>query len=242
MLLSLPDEILLAIIGMTRPTAQWLACAGATCHRFASLCRDDSLWRTIAVDTLDQAAVGALSADSHKALLRFMHTATVHIVIQDSNSFRDKQRVPQATLRLNSVATPRALSKVVCAFSMCPPHKAHVWARQRDATKSPTPYRLITAPLVSAAWPSERPWWASAFDRSVVEGETCARLAIDAKATAHPAAFCDSRSLLHVPQCVVNETSFDLGLASPHTWYNKDRGQSPAFSLTHVVGCACNAK
>ncbi|AVK76096.1 F-box domain containing protein [Pandoravirus neocaledonia] len=240
MLLRLPDEILLAIVDMARSTAAWLAGAGATCRRLALLCRDDSLWRSIAVDILGRAAVDALNADSHRLLVRFMCTSTVHVVLCGANSFRDKQRVPRVALRLISVATSQALSKTVCTHFMCPPHKAHVWARQRDTHGPPSPYRLIVAPLVSETWPAVRPWWATAFDRFAVEGEPHGPLSIDVKAMTNPAGCAyDPLSLLRVPQCVVTAASSDLGLVSPYTWYDN---RMPTFSLTHVAGCACDAK
>ncbi|WBR14627.1 F-box domain-containing protein [Pandoravirus kuranda] len=186
MLLRLPDEILLAIVDMARSTAAWLAGAGATCRRLALLCRDDSLWRSIAVDILGRAAVDALNADSHRLLVRFMCTST------------------------------------------------------RDTHGPPSPYRLIVAPLVSETWPAVRPWWATAFDRFAVEGEPHGPLSIDVKAMTNPAGCAyGPLSLLRVPQCVVTATSSDLGLVSPYTWYDN---RMPTFSLTHVAGCACDAK
>ncbi|AGO84387.1 F-box domain containing protein [Pandoravirus salinus] len=245
--LSMPDEVLLAIIAAARPTAAWLAGASTTCRRFASLCRDDSLWRMIAVDTLGQATVSALCTKSHKMLVRFVGTTRVHVnVVSLAASCRDgpvaARGAPylQAERRLDSVATLDALSRAVCAIRMCPPHRSHVWVRQRGETKRHSPYRLIRAPLVSVVWASDRPWWATMFDRFRVDGTVQTRLAIDALGISNPSLIHDLCALLHVPRCVVNATSSDLGIPSPYTWYSVyDPNGASCFSLTHDDGCAC---
>ncbi|AVK77149.1 F-box domain containing protein [Pandoravirus macleodensis] len=253
MLLSVPDEILLQILAAARPTVPWLLATRTTSRRFASLCKDDILWRLAAVDSLGRSAVAALRVPLHMALMHFVHTTTVHIVVAPyyaSDCFRapragERNASPYPTRSLKTIVTMRALAKTICDIAMCPPHRAHVWAAECDRTESHYggrplyPLRLIYAPAVSAAWPSDRPWWASAFERSTGRGTDCAQLAVCGLATVSPADARDSQSLLHVPLCLVNGTPSDLGLCSPHTWYAKGPPYGRPFSLTHVKGCAC---
>ncbi|AVK76095.1 F-box domain-containing protein [Pandoravirus kuranda] len=252
MLLLMPDEILLRILAAARPTVRWLLAARTTCQRFALLCNDDVLWKLAAVDALGQSAVAALRAPLHMALMRFVHTTKVHIVVSPyygSSYFRaprarERNAHPHPTHPLKAVATMRTLAMTICNIAMCPPHRAHVWASECDraaschSDKPAHPLRLIHAPAVSAARPSDRPWWASAFERSANETADRVQLSVCGLATALPVHAHDSRSLLYIPPCVLDETPSDLGLRSPSTWYNRDSGR-PRFSLTHVKGCSC---
>nr|UDO47445.1 F-box domain [Pandoravirus massiliensis] len=79
MLLSMPDEIIVAILVRARPLTSCLVAAGAVCRWLASICQEDSLWRAVAVSVMSERAVRTLCLSSHKAFLRLAHRTQVTI-------------------------------------------------------------------------------------------------------------------------------------------------------------------
>ncbi|WBR15046.1 F-box domain-containing protein [Pandoravirus kuranda] len=150
MLLTMPDEIVVAILARARPIAPCLAAVSATCRRLASICQEDSLWRAAAVVVMGARAVRALRLQTHKTFLRLGHRAqvTVHMWEIDQDWCRPPVRVgrvetcrlvqakPAVAWPLLAVATTGALHAAACRHAMRPPYSCRVWVRQRHPKRS----------------------------------------------------------------------------------------------------------